>query len=44
MDAKLTSMNWHQLDIEKIFEATGSSPTGLSSSSATQKIEQLGVQ
>ncbi len=35
-------MNWHDLDISKVFALTGSSPTGLSAQTVEQRIEEYG--
>ena len=36
-------MNWHNLDINKVFALTGSSPTGLSSQEVEQRIVEYGL-
>ena len=36
-------MNWHNLDINKVFALTGSSPSGLSSQSVEQRIVEYGL-
>ena len=35
-------MNWHNLDINKVFALTGSSPEGLTSQLAEQRIVEYG--
>ena len=35
-------MNWHSLDIEKVFTLSGSSPAGLSTHIAEQKLAECG--
>ncbi|MBC7828950.1 MAG: cation-translocating P-type ATPase [Chitinophagaceae bacterium] len=35
-------MNFHQLNIEKVFELTGSSPAGLTAETAKSKLEEFG--
>ena len=35
-------MNWHNLDINKVFALTGSSPAGLSSQLVEQRIAEYG--
>jgi hypothetical protein len=37
-------MNWHNLDINKVFALTGSSPAGLSSQLVEQRIVEYGPQ
>ncbi|HEV8508015.1 MAG TPA: calcium-translocating P-type ATPase, PMCA-type [Chitinophagaceae bacterium] len=36
-------MNWHNIDINKVFALTGSSPSGLSSQSVEQRIFEYGL-